>query len=185
MPHKNFVRVFLISLVLTIFSTSVYAWGFSRHHPKPTIKDAISAYVFNSDIRIQRLLAYNGALLYRLGDNIHIVLPSDQFFLQPTSELNWLRYYVLDAIANFLTFFPDTVIHIEAFTDNVGSDEESVEVSRKKAERIKAYLWAHGIDERRLDATGYGRIHDVASNRTVHGSAMNRRVEIHFLSNPT
>ncbi|MFT5366863.1 MAG: putative repeat protein (TIGR01451 family), partial [Candidatus Latescibacterota bacterium] len=51
-------------------------------------------------------------------------------------------------------------------------------LSQKRAESVKAYLVASGIDSSRIEAISYGATHPVATNSTESGRRQNRRVEI-------
>ncbi|NKB46592.1 MAG: hypothetical protein GKR77_02285 [Legionellales bacterium] len=45
---------------------------------------------------------------------------------------------------------------------------------------MMTFLWANGIPLETLHATGYGERFDIASNASVFGSQMNRRLEIQW-----
>jgi outer membrane protein OmpA-like peptidoglycan-associated protein len=66
---------------------------------------------------------------------------------------------------------------IAGHTDNTGSKEENLKLSRERAEAVKEFLVDfYGISPDRLVARGYGETQPVASNETEDGRAMNRRV---------
>jgi len=84
-------------------------------------------------------------------------------------------------VADFMNKYPSTLATIEGHTDNVGKEAANIELSRKRAESVKAYLVKNfGIESYRLSAFGFGPNKPVASNKTAKGKQMNRRVEAQF-----
>jgi outer membrane protein OmpA-like peptidoglycan-associated protein len=86
---------------------------------------------------------------------------------------------VLKEIAKFLKENPDIKVYVVGHTDNVGSLEYNMELSRKRAEAVvKRLVEKYGIKKNRLKAFGVGPLCPVASNKKEDGRAKNRRVEI-------
>lgn len=84
----------------------------------------------------------------------------------------------LEVLTEFLTNKPNVVIQIEGHTDNVGSHAVNDRLSLERAESVKDYLVANGIDPSRMKTKGYGERRPLVSNRTEFGRAANRRTEI-------
>lgn len=70
------------------------------------------------------------------------------------------------------------LILVDAFTDSFGGRSLNQTISKKRADKIKEYFVASGIDPTRIEAKGYGEKRHIASNDTVLGRAKNRRVVI-------
>ena len=68
-------------------------------------------------------------------------------------------------------------IQIQGFTDAVGKRAKNVDLSRERAEAVRAYFIAHGIAADHLTARGFGPGKPAASNKTAKGRAQNRRIE--------
>jgi len=83
---------------------------------------------------------------------------------------------VLDSVAQFLKDNPAVRLEVQGHTDNIGGAPFNLTLSQKRAESVKAYFVAAGIDGGRLVAKGYGLSHAVADNATPEGRAQNRRV---------
>ncbi len=69
-------------------------------------------------------------------------------------------------------------IEVQGHADDVGTAEANQALSDQRANAIKSWLAAKGIDKRRLIARGYGSTRPVASNRTEEGRQQNRRVQL-------
>lgn len=86
-------------------------------------------------------------------------------------------YPILDRIVNVMKHNSDIKIEIAAHTDNIGSFEYNMELSRKRAQSIMDYMVSKGISKDRLRAVGYGESRPIATNQKKEGRQKNRRVE--------
>jgi OOP family OmpA-OmpF porin len=62
-------------------------------------------------------------------------------------------------------------------TDNIGSAEKNMILSKDRAESVKQYMVTQGANPSRIEAVGYGANQPIASNKTAAGRQKNRRVE--------
>ena len=82
----------------------------------------------------------------------------------------------LEEIAALLTEDPDLRVYIVGHTDNAGTYEHNLDLSRRRAAAVVDALVAeHGIERGRLMAVGVGPVAPVASNETEAGREQNRR----------
>ncbi|NGY06336.1 OmpA family protein [Solimonas terrae] len=88
---------------------------------------------------------------------------------------------VLKDVASTLKNQPNVAVQIGGNTDNVGNKAYNLMLSQQRAESVRQYLVAHGVDAARLVATGFGDFHPVASNSTEEGRAKNRRVDFKLI----
>jgi OmpA-OmpF porin, OOP family len=84
----------------------------------------------------------------------------------------------LQAIADIMKEYDNTIFHIEGHTDSTGSDSYNEQLSRERAQAVKDFLVEAGIPSNRLTSEGYGESRPIASNNTAKGRQQNRRVEI-------
>ena len=83
----------------------------------------------------------------------------------------------LDVIATGMQKQDDIELVLEGHTDNSGSDAYNKELSKRRAEAVKAKLVAdYGISFERISTRGYGASKPIASNESSEGRARNRRV---------
>ena len=69
-------------------------------------------------------------------------------------------------------------LHVVGHTDNMGSFDFNMTLSKKRANSVVSALVARGIKTERLTANGVSSLAPVASNTSEQGRAKNRRVEL-------
>jgi outer membrane protein OmpA-like peptidoglycan-associated protein len=67
-------------------------------------------------------------------------------------------------------------IKIEGHTDNIGSHEYNMALSRRRAKAVSSYLIDKGISRNRISWEGFGKTRPVTNNKTEEGRKLNRRV---------
>lgn len=85
-------------------------------------------------------------------------------------------YPSLDRVAQLLVD-KNFSLKLAGHTDNTGSSELNMRLSKDRAEAIKSYLVDKGANASRIEATGYGQTQPIATNKTAAGRQANRRVE--------
>jgi outer membrane protein OmpA-like peptidoglycan-associated protein len=101
------------------------------------------------------------------------------FFSTNSASLTEDSYKPLDDILKILSSYINLNFIIEGYTDNVGTNEYNLLLSKRRAKTIREYFISKGIPAARItSATGYGKAKPVGSNDTEEGKALNRRVEI-------
>ncbi len=68
-------------------------------------------------------------------------------------------------------------LKLAGHTDNIGSDEANLLLSKNRAEAVMNYLISKGVNPVSIEAIGYGEKMPIASNKTAGGRQLNRRVE--------
>ncbi len=84
----------------------------------------------------------------------------------------------LAKVAGILLAHPGLIMEVDGHTDSVGSDEFNQTLSEKRANAVRDYLVAQGVQADSITAKGFGKTSPVASNDTPQGRQQNRRVEL-------
>lgn len=113
-----------------------------------------------------------------------IVTLGDMLFETGKSQLKGNAANNLGKLSSFLKSYPDRTLQIEGHTDNVGSEENNLSLSQRRADSVRIFLVTQGIDSNRISAFGKGENSPVASNESISGRALNRRVEV-IINTPT
>jgi len=87
----------------------------------------------------------------------------------------------LDEAAGVLKEYPALRISISGHTDNVGDRAKNVDLSKARADAVKAYLVQQGIDAGRIETRGAGPDEPIADNKLDAGRQKNRRIEFKLL----
>jgi outer membrane protein OmpA-like peptidoglycan-associated protein len=106
-----------------------------------------------------------------------VVRLNNIFFDFAKATLKQESFFELDNLVKLLNENPKMEIFIAGHTDNVGSDEFNLKLSKERAASVADYLKSKGIAENRLSSDGFGKSKPIASNDTEEGRAINRRVE--------
>ncbi len=83
----------------------------------------------------------------------------------------------LDEMYTYMKDNPKASVQITGYTDNVGSAEFNLSLSKKRAAAIYNYLLSKGIVSDRLKYTGKGLENPVGDNNSEEGRLTNRRAE--------
>ncbi len=102
-------------------------------------------------------------------------------FRQDSSELTEESAFILDNVAKTLAYENRLRVEIAGYTSSSGDLEYNRALSQRRAETVRQYLIAKGIDPARLTAKGYGPDNPIADNGTPEGRERNRRVELHVI----
>jgi len=86
----------------------------------------------------------------------------------------------VDRLATVLQQYPERRVMVEGYTDDTGSDELNLELSRQRADAFAQALRSRGVDAQRIEVMGHGEAYPLASNATPAGRQLNRRVEVLF-----
>ena len=102
-----------------------------------------------------------------------IYFDKDKDTLRPDSKPTLLE------IQKLLAANPQLRVHVVGHTDNQGTPEHNLDLSRRRADGVvRELVTAYGIAAARMDAFGCGLYAPVASNAADEGRAKNRRVEL-------
>lgn len=81
-------------------------------------------------------------------------------------------------VVSVIKDFAGAYFRIEGNTDNIGSRDDNVRLSLRRAQAVVDYLGTKGIDKKHLIPAGNGPDKPIASNGSDAGRAQNRRTDI-------
>ncbi|MGB0177520.1 MAG: OmpA family protein, partial [Owenweeksia sp.] len=100
---------------------------------------------------------------------------NDINFESNSFQLSAVSRSVIDEFVLFLKDNPELRADIQGHTDNVGNDQDNMNLSRNRAKTVYEYVISNGINASRVSHHGYGETRPIADNTTEEGRARNRR----------
>lgn len=94
-----------------------------------------------------------------------------------SDKIRYTSEPTLDAIAELMLKNPSLKLMVRAHTDSVGTDDYNLDLSRRRANSVVAYLIQKGVPPTFVRGRGLGSSEPIADNSTDEGRAKNRRVE--------
>lgn len=108
-----------------------------------------------------------------------ITIPGEVLFASGKHELLPGAQAKLQQVADVLSKQDASCkVVVQGYTDSVGSASANLDLSKERAESVRAFLVGRGIGSDRITAEGFGPSNPVGDNETDEGRAQNRRVEI-------
>lgn len=106
-------------------------------------------------------------------------------FTPGSDEIMPGSFFTLDSLGETMVSFGNTYLRVEGNTDATGQRAANVELSRRRADAVKAYLVKnHNIPAERFQTLGHGPDNPVASNKDEAGRQLNRRTDIKVVLAP-
>lgn len=115
------------------------------------------------------------------GEVKSLVLSGDTNFEFNKAKLLSNAFPELDSLVSTMNKQPDYKWEVGGYTDGIGSVSANKKLSLKRAQAVVDYLVGKGVKKGTLKIVGYGKENPIATNETVEGRSMNRRVEIKVL----
>jgi OOP family OmpA-OmpF porin len=106
------------------------------------------------------------------GELPGVYFDSDQALIKNTQVLD-------QAAAVFMTN-PKLTAEAQGHTDSTASAEYNQRLSEARARAVRDYLIRQGVAPERIRTQGFGETRPAATNDTLEGRALNRRVELHL-----
>jgi outer membrane protein OmpA-like peptidoglycan-associated protein len=125
------------------------------------------------DLKLQKT---ERGLVLTLGD---VLFDTGQATLKPGA------YASLDRLAEVLREQSGRKVLIEGHTDDVGSDQNNLGLSERRAQSVQAALTQRGVNRNQITALGKGENFPITSNESESGRQSNRRVELIFTESAT
>lgn len=89
------------------------------------------------------------------------------------------QFMLLTKVMRALREFPNKKYLVAGHTDSQGNDAYNLNLSENRAAAVRAYLEANmNLPPEQFESIGYGESKPIASNETMEGRRLNRRIEI-------
>jgi outer membrane protein OmpA-like peptidoglycan-associated protein len=124
-----------------------------------------------------------GATVIREGEGIIIKFDSGILFDAGKADIKQDAEANLKNLALSLQKNAETNILIIGHTDNIGKQQDNIDLSVHRASSVKNYLLNDGIESSRMRIDGKAETEPIADNETETGRTQNRRVEIVVVAN--
>ncbi|MFZ4394543.1 MAG: OmpA family protein [Kiritimatiellia bacterium] len=95
----------------------------------------------------------------------------DSFILPPQENAK------IDDVAKFLAENPDRVVNVDGHCDERGSNEYNLSLGEQRAQSVRTYLIATGIDASRIQTRSFGKEKPLDPGHSEAAWAKNRRGE--------
>ena len=99
-------------------------------------------------------------------------------FRLDSDELTPESGIILDRVVRTLTTNPQVRVESGGHTDAQGDADYNLDLSARRAARVREYLIDHGVDADNLTSQGYGQTRLLDTTTTPEAHARNRRVEL-------
>ena len=119
------------------------------------------------------------------NDEVNTILLSVErnlLFEKQLFNIQTKSFEELKSLAQVLALRQDIMIEVEGHTDNRGDDAENMQLSKDRANEVKAYLVKNGIEGNRVKLSYYGETKPMGNNESESGRQMNRRVRIKIIN---
>jgi len=109
-------------------------------------------------------------------NHVKIIFRDDMMFATDSSNLQSSARYKVNKVAQVLQNYPQTVVGVAGFTDNVGSYSYNLDLSKRRANSVSNLLAVNG----RPYTKGCSYDKAIAPNDSAKNRALNRRVEVYL-----
>jgi outer membrane protein OmpA-like peptidoglycan-associated protein len=123
------------------------------------------------------------AQVQRVGEGINMTFNSGLLFQINSSALSEAAKTNLEKVASVFVKYPETNLLIEGHTDDTGTPEYNMELSKKRAYAVSDYLASKGVSSSRFNVKWYGESQPKVPNTSEANRAQNRRVEVAIMAN--
>jgi outer membrane protein OmpA-like peptidoglycan-associated protein len=147
------------------------------------IGGAVGSYMEEQRKDFERVLADEIARgeirVTKLPDHrLQVDMTSSTTFDVDSSTIKPGYYSTMDKIAGVVNKYGKTELVIAGYTDDTGSADYNLDLSRRRAAAVESYLLADQVAPQRLRSIGYGEQNPAVPNTSEEARTLNRRVEI-------
>lgn len=105
-------------------------------------------------------------------------IASNIYFESGRHELSPRLFGFLDRLAATLRKRPRVVVRVDGHTDDVGEEDDNLELSRRRADSVRQQLVRRGVAADRIITFAHGELRPRVPNHSAANRGVNRRVEL-------
>ncbi len=126
-----------------------------------------------------------GAEVERVDNGIVVTFDekSGVYFDTAKFNINSKSQATLNKLSGVFKEYPDTNILVVGHTDNVGSNEMNMTLSKNRANSVTDYMVNQGLSRSRFTTNWFGEEKPMYDNTTADGRSKNRRVNVAIVPN--
>jgi len=109
---------------------------------------------------------------------IELTLSDDTLFKTNSAVLSETASVQLKKIIKVLDDHPGVYLQVAGYTDNTGSEEHNIKLSKARADAVAQAIIGSGFPADHITTVGHGESQPIASNNSEEGRGLNRRVTI-------
>lgn len=129
--------------------------------------------IAEEEARLEALRAQREAEIGQATEDLTAMV----FFAYDSHEIDDATAQILRRKAAILRASPSVTIRIEGHTDERGSAEYNLALGQHRANAVREFLEAHGVQRSRISTLSYGRERLLVEGSTEESHAKNRRAE--------
>ncbi|MBE9510631.1 MAG: OmpA family protein [Bacteroidetes bacterium] len=165
-PHNNLYSYIVSEEINLMYTYPAYSEMYTRGFRDVTVR----TFLFTDPAHKE---------LYNLKKTY--CLSSDLFFRKNDYRLSLGGYPLLLQIIGLMNKYPTIMLEVAVHTDNIGTSNRNLALTRKRTEVMVNYLIEKGIDSNRLVARGYGESRPIAPNFREEQRILNRRIDFNII----
>lgn len=119
--------------------------------------------------------------LRALEDRIELGGMPEVRFEFDSDEVPYEFYQSLDAVADWMLRHPDRKLRLDGRACVIGGVDYNIDLSRRRARAIKAYLVSRGVPPPSIRFVALGKTQPLVANDTVDHRRLNRSVVLHLV----
>jgi outer membrane protein OmpA-like peptidoglycan-associated protein len=123
------------------------------------------------------------ATVERVGEGINMTFNSGLLFKLNSADLSDEAKQELRKVGGVLKKYENTQILLEGHTDDTGSDDYNMKLSKRRAQSVSSYLQSEDLPASRLVTKWYGESQPKYANDSEANREKNRRVELAISAN--
>jgi outer membrane protein OmpA-like peptidoglycan-associated protein len=157
-------------------------------HPAATVVPSgpltvarIGSYMDGLESELRRHVHGDGIIVARVGDDITLVVRNDRLFAR---DGTLSADDILEPLGAVLGTYVHTIVAVSGYTDTVGTPDQNLALSEKRAKMIADGLAHEGVAQQRITSQGFGETHLRVATGDDKKEPRNRRIEILLKAKP-